>query len=239
MALSDYIPLPSANGVLGFAIWVLIGLVVAGICGYFIWRTWNNRQFTFTVRLHRSIHGQSVPIADYKGGYFSVSRAGDSLFRVKGKWKVFKYLPKPKQFVDKRLVYYQEGKDGEWINFVMTDIDRKRKEMGAFFVHEDMRLGRINVGDILEKQLTKKSFWDKWKDTIMSIIFILITTICLVVLFAKLGSIVNSITVLADKLGTLADKLQLIADKLTSLIDYFTKLNGSGVVNAPTGVVGA
>lgn len=229
--------IPSANSLAGFVMWFLAILIVAGICGFFIWRTWRKKKFPKKLLLWREINGQSVPVTPiYTCGPFSVSRSGDILYKTnKGKW-----LPKPKLWVTANECHYFEGKDGEWINFIHTSIDHIRKKMGAFFVHEDMRLGRINVGDILEKQLSKKSWWDKWKDTIVTVLFILITTIALVVLFSKIVDVTKAITAMVVQIGNVAtgltdasESVSELADKVADLSDYVDRTSGSGLIQAP------
>jgi CHASE3 domain sensor protein len=82
--------------------------------------------------------------------------------------------------------WFYEREDGEWINFELDDIDAQMRKAGAYFVDEDMRLQRLGIAKNLAERLIKETFWQKYGTTIMLVIFCLVVTICLVVLFQKM-----------------------------------------------------
>jgi hypothetical protein len=95
---------------------------------------------------------------------------------------------KPNEF------WYWIRKDGEWINYIQTNIDETSKKMGVKFVQEDMRLQRLATERLLEQRLMNKSFWEKWGTTVMMIIVFLVIAICMVLIFFQFGKLLDKFT---------------------------------------------
>jgi len=113
-----------------------------------------------------------------------------------------------------------EREDGEWINFVMGDLDKSQKQAGVKYIVQDMRSQRIATNNILEQRLLNKGFWDKYKDLIIHLGFYLITTIMLVIIFWMWSDIVTDVAGLVDKLDTLITKMENLkcVDKINSIV---------------------
>ena len=96
---------------------------------------------------------------------------------------------------------HHEREDGEWINVEYPDVDLHMKQMGVKFVQQDMRSNRIAISDILEQRFKdQKTFWEKWGNMIMQLIFYLVVTMMMIVIFYQWSDIVDKISILVDKL---------------------------------------
>jgi hypothetical protein len=109
----------------------------------------------------------------------------------------------------------------------MGDIDEQMKQAGAYYVDEDMRLQRLGIQKNLNNRLTKESFWSKYGTTIMMVIFCVIVTICLVMLFKELRAFPPAMT----------DASSSIRDMALAVKDLSNCVNG-GVVNPTTNPLG-
>lgn len=177
------IPKISLSGIGMWAIYIIGGILVA--CGvafgvYYVvqYLKWNKK-----VTLFRKVANRIIPVSTDKAMFERVGQSGDYWLKTQ---KLKKTLPRPKIEMGKNTYWFYEREDGEWINFEMADIDAQMKKAGAYYVDEDMRLSRLGIQKNLQARLLKETFWQKYGTTIMLIIFVLIVTIALVVLFQKM-----------------------------------------------------
>ena len=135
--------------------------------------------------------------------------------------KYKKTLPRPSIEIAKNTYWFYEREDGEWINFRLEDIDASQKEAKAHYVEEDMRLQRLGIQKNLEARFRKDGFWKKHGATIMFVMFVMIVTVCLVVLFGKLAG-------LWDQMADTA----LAIEHMASSVETLSTRVGGGVVRA-------
>jgi hypothetical protein len=185
----------------------MIGIIVACGVGYFIWKQIELKKWNINLKLFRKVNGVYVPIGDLKAQIQRVGKAGDTWLIVKNG----KRLPRPKIWIGSNAVWYCEREDGEWINFRLGDIDAQMKEAKAYYVEEDMRLQRLGIQKNLEERFVKESFWAKYGQTIMTVIFCLLVTICLVVLFQKFDGLTKAFTTSAQAVEHMASSVSELA----------------------------
>jgi len=177
--------------VIGIAIVIMV--LLAGFLFLMIIR----KQYWINIHVFRLIGNIPTRVATYKAKEVPFGLAGDKLWRVAPQgmfslpFKIIKWLPVGKIQSAPREWWYWIRSDGEWINFDLQDIDEISKKAGVRFVQEDMRLQRLATERLLEQRLMDKSFWEKWKDTIMLIIFFLVIAVCMVLLFYQWGKLLD------------------------------------------------
>ncbi len=162
----------------GIGLIVLVGLVF----GCYIF--YDKMRYNKTIVVFKKINGTPVPVGQDKARFERIGIAGDYWLRTK---KSKKILPRPRIESGVNTFWYFEREDGEWINFNLKDIDEQMKKAGAYFTDEDMRLQRLGIEKNLKDRFVKEGLWAKYGNTIMSIIFLLIITVCLVVLFQNMS----------------------------------------------------
>jgi hypothetical protein len=184
----------------------VIAVVILGIVGFFIYMQHTKKQFYIKIRVFRDVGNVPTEINFFKAREIPFGMAGDKLWKVAPNnaigmmFKVVKWLPvgqlqtKPNEF------WYWIRKDGEWINYIQTNIDETSKKMGVKFVQEDMRLQRLATDKLLEQRLMDKSFWDKWGNTIMTVIFFLVIAVCMVIIFYQFSKILDKLAPLIEGL---------------------------------------
>lgn len=154
------------------------GLLAGGVAWLINWLSYNKK-----VKLFRKVGNEIVPIITDRAKFERVGTAGDYWCKTK---QLKKTLPRPRKQMAKNEFWFYEREDGEWINFSLGDFDGDMKKAGAYFVDEDMRLQRLGIQKNLRDRFQKVTFWQKYGGMIMSAIFVLIITICLVILFKEM-----------------------------------------------------
>jgi hypothetical protein len=206
-----------------YALYFMIGVIVCAGAGYFIWKYIEEKKWNIDLKLFRKVNGVYVPIGDLKAQIQRVGKAGDTWLVVKNG----KRLPRPKIWIGINKVWYCEREDGEWINFRLGDIDMQMKEAKAYYVEEDMRLQRLGIQKNLEERFVKEGFWAKYGQTIMTIIFCLLVTICLVVLFQKFDGLTKAFVSASASVEHMAQSVELMSNSIAN----------SGLVSANSTVI--
>jgi len=161
--------------------------------------------YKITFKLYEKINGKVYQTGFDKAKFERVGIAGDYWARTK---KFKKILPKPRITAGKNTYNFYIREDGEWINFGIEDIDAKMKIAKTYYVDEDIRLQRLGIQKNLETRFKKEKFWDKYGNVIMMIVFVVIITICLVVLFQKLVLVADGLKQASGAMTQLAQALQ-------------------------------
>lgn len=174
-----------------------IAVVIVGCVGWLVYWRLNSKQYIYKIPLYKSISGTNYEQGNYVAKNVPISKAGDSLWFVKG----VKRFIAPATLTSAPNKYpHEEREDGEWINFSFETVNETQKKAGVKFIHQDMRTQRVATGQILEQRLINKGFWEKYKDMIIHIIFYVITTLMLIVIFYQWSGIVDKTAMLVDKL---------------------------------------
>lgn len=184
-----------------FMLVMFLAVFILCLIGVAIFLYVNNKRFKYRIPLTKKIGNRTVRVAVYRAKDFQIGRAGDKLWYIRG---VKKYIsPATLQTAPNEYTHHERA-DGEWINVEYPDVDEEMKKMGVKYVKQDMRSNRIAIADILDARFKdKKSFWEKWGNMIMQLMFYLITTMFLVICFYQWGDIVTRIAGLIDKLDAM------------------------------------
>lgn len=192
---------------------VIIGIAVVllGIVGFFIFWYVIKQQYNLKIRVFRKVAGIPTQIGYFVAKEVPFGMAGDKLWRVAPNtmlskaFKIIKWLPVGKIQTAPFEYWYYIREDGEWINYAQGDIDEISLKAGAKFTQEDMRLQRLATDRLLEQRLMNKSFWEKWKDTIMLVIFFLVIAVCMVLIFYQFSKLLEHFDALIQPMGKLAE----------------------------------
>jgi hypothetical protein len=206
--LSDINPFGKFNiglGTLGDALLLFfLGIVIVGLIGWLIYWYISKRQYFIKIPLFRLVGNVPTRVETYLARKFPIGKAGDCLWYAKG---IKKFLaPATIQSAPDEF-WHWEREDGEWINFAMADLDKHQKQAGIRYIHQDMRSQRIATANLLEQRLINKSFWDKYKDLIVQLVFYIITTLMLVVIFWQWSNMVDKMSSIATALADATTKL--------------------------------
>lgn len=212
-------------GVIGNALILLaIVTVVFGMVGWLIYWRITSKQFRFIIPLYKSINGTNYLQGTYFARIIPISKAGDCLWFVKG---LKKYIAPATLTSAQNTFPHEEREDGEWINFNIDSVNDKQKKAGVQFIQQDMRTQRVATGQILEQRLINKGFWEKYKDMIIHVIFYIITTLMLIVIFWQWSDITSQVGKLVGALDGIVrglTDLECIGVRDTGIIPAFAFL---------------
>ncbi len=186
-------------GVIGSALLVLfIAVLIICLIGVIIFLYLNKRKYKYKIPLTKKVGERTVKVKTFLAKDFPIGRAGDKLWFVKG---IKKYIMPATLQSGANEFTHHEREDGEWINVEYPDVDLHMKQMGVKFVQQDMRSNRIAISDILEQRFKdQKTFWEKWGNMIMQLIFYLVVTMMMIVIFYQWSDIVDKTSILVDQL---------------------------------------
>ena len=209
VSIASVNPLANVNmGSMGMwgsvAIVIAIAVLIIGGIGLLIYMRSVKKAYWIKIHVFRLMGNTPTRVAIYSAREVPFGMAGDKLWKVAsaGIWKLkaIKWLPVGKIQTAHAEFWYYIRQDGEWINFQMQDLNEICKKMGVKFVQEDMRLQRLATERLLEQRFMNKSFWDKWGNVIMTIIFFLVTAVCMVIIFFQWGKLLDKMIPLVDML---------------------------------------
>ena len=195
---------PNVSRMGSWILYLFIALLIACLLALCFYLIVMRLKFNKKIILFRKVAGNIIPVANDKGILQRVGIAGDTWLRTR---KFKKILPRPKIEMDKNTYWFYEREDGEWINFNLSDIDYDMKKAKSYYVDEDMRLQRLGIQRNLKDRFDKPSFWEKYGAQIMMVIFFLIVTICLIIIFNKMNDLIESFPKLAKALESLANAI--------------------------------
>lgn len=185
---------------------IFIAIFILGFAGFLIYMSSVKKQYNIGIRVFRNVGNVPSEVAYFRAREIAFGMAGDKLWKVSPNTtmgmmtKVVKWLPVGKFQTKANEFWYWIRSDGEWINYRQQDLDLVSRRMNVKFVQEDMRLQRLATDKLLEQRLMQKSFWDKWGNTIMTIILFLVIAICVVVIFYQFSKILDKLTPLISGL---------------------------------------
>ena len=187
-----------------FAI-IFVAVLLIGLFGFIVWYVVGRKKWWIRIPLYKNIGNVPTRIGILKGKVMPIGRAGDVLWYVKGAG-IKKWLPPAElQSANKEYLHYVR-EDGEWVNFILDDIDAIQKKAGVKYVKTDMRLQRLATDKLLEQRHLKRSFLEKWGTAIGFVIFFLVIAISLVVFFHQYSKVVGQLSSILDKADSIMTK---------------------------------
>jgi len=191
-------------GSIGTALLILFIAIVVFLLigvGIFIWI--RKKQLKYFIPLYKRIGNRVIKLAVYKAKDFKIGSAGDKLWFVP---KVKKYIPCGTLQTAPNEYSHFEREDGEWINVDFPDIDEDMKKIGVKYVNSDMRSQRISISNIIDQRFAgKKSWWEQYGHIVTYIIFYLVVSVAMVVIFYQWSDIVDKTNMLLDKIIALEE----------------------------------
>jgi hypothetical protein len=174
-----------------------ISVVVMIMIGVIFYFRHKKKQFKYTIPLFARIGNVPTRVGTYKARDIPIGKAGDKLWFVAG---LNKYIQVANIQTAKNEFWHWVREDGELINFSLEDLDEVSHKAGVKYIHQDMRMQRLATDKLLEQRFLQKSFWEKWGAIIGYVIFFLLITISIVIVFYMMNKTVDKINLLMDRL---------------------------------------
>lgn len=193
------------NIVLLFALGIIIIALFCGILIIF----YRKKMYFLKIPLYSNIGNRPTRIGNYKARVIAIGTAGDKLWFVKG---AKKYLSPGTIQSAPNEFWYWVREDGEWINFSISDLDEVSKKAGVKFIQQDMRMARLATERLLEQRLMKKNFWEKYGVMIGFVLYFLLVTVSLAIMFYLWGDIIDQTSQLIGTVNAMWER-QVLADR--------------------------
>lgn len=229
-SVSGMLPSISMNGIGSFLLVFLIIILVASALGLFAWFFISKLKNNKTAIVYKKIGNVPTKINTFKARSERIGSAGDFLFFIP---KIKKILPDPELQTGRNEYSFYIREDGEWINFAMGDFDKQFKEANAKYVHDDMRLQRLGIQKNLKERLLKDSFWNKYGNHIISVLYILVIMVCLIVMFNKMEKAWDKASAMSIVVSDMAKEVGAVA----SSIDNLVSKTSSGAIPVDSGAI--
>ena len=170
---------------------LLVSLLVIGLIAWLFYIWYKKRLYNEKVWILGNVGNTPQIKRIDRARFVKIGNAGDRLFHFA---KMKRYVVPPTLQSGNHLWIFWEREDGELINVAYEDVDFKQRSMGIKFVDADMRMQRLGIEKNLEHRLQKKSMWEQYGALIVNIIFLVLVTVCLVVLFMRLEGVSAALT---------------------------------------------
>jgi len=190
--IGDLVPNISTSQLANWGVMFGVAMLVAIGGGILFYWIMTQRKFNNGVVVWKKVGGEVKQVFKGIAATERLGDAGDYCFIIKGLNKV---LPKPHiqvgagrgLFGARPIYWFFERADGEWINIGMEDIDERQKSAKAYYVDEDMRLQRLGIQKNLRDRFQQLGFWQKYGTMIVMLVFVLVITVCLVIMFKEMN----------------------------------------------------
>lgn len=167
-------------GVIIFIILLLAGLIL--LIWYF--KKYNNKCIVFAdlggyIGIKYKDRGRILTVGGNKT---------DREFRFR---KAKRIVPMPTKMIEKRLYFFFEREDGLLINVGLEDLNKTSKELKLSFLPNDMVYTQLSLDKIYKDRYLKTSFFEKYGVMIGFVIFMVLVTVCLIVMFSSFKDLVG------------------------------------------------
>lgn len=198
---------------------ILVAIIVIIIFAYFL----INKRYKYKIIIFEKINNRFEPSRRDRGAIIPMSGGGGDTVLYLRKHK--KYLPTPEIQTGRRVYWFAIREDGEWFNIGIENIDEKFREVGAKFLHQEMRYARTQLMAKIKERYDKPSFWAQYAGIIVNVAAITIIMVFLFLIVGRLLEIMGSVNgAMAVSKDILVETRQLIGS-LDNL-----KSGGSGIV---------
>lgn len=194
---------------------ILLGCLIIGLIGFLVWWYINKKNYKIIIPLYALIGNKPTRLGIYKAKEIPMGKAGDKLWYVKS---IKKYLPPAVIQSAPNEFWHWIRADGEWVNFSMENLDETIQKAGVKYIQQDMRLQRLATDRLLEQRLLQKGFWEKWGIVIGYVIFFLVITVAMIIIFYQFSQVVETMGNLIDKIDAILQRESKQADLLPELI---------------------
>jgi len=185
-AIGDKLPAFTATGIASLIGWLIGSILFAALLGIAFYFVYKNLIYNKKIKIYRRVGNKTILVAVDKGFFARVGTAGDYWCATK---KLKRTLPRPTIQSGKNEYWFFEREDGEYINFGLGDIDSQMKAAKVYYIDEDMRLARLGIQKNLRDRFQKVSFWQKYGGMIMNLVYLMVSTILLVILFKEIKDV--------------------------------------------------
>ena len=219
-SIKSVVPAISTTAVTNVVMYGIITLVVILIAGsaFGLWAYtyMMKKKFNITIQLFELINGQYRPTRKCKAMELNYSDSGEKAIFIK---ELKRYRAKPTLQMGDKVYWLALDSEGSLVNIGMENVDFVLREMKVETTETESRANRIAFQKALGDRLkTQEGFWAKYGKSIMNVIYIVLVSIAIVFILAKVGNILSSISGVITQMQPLMDKQQQILTALDNIV---------------------
>lgn len=187
------------KGVGSFALLIIIIAIFGGGMVLFLYYKKQKKLYDQKLHFFEEVGGQMIPIEDLNATELIIPGTSIKVFYVKSKDL---YLPRGTKKMGKKSYWYAIRNNREIVNFIMKNLNKDMIEAGLDYDHTDMRYAYANLKEIIKRNYRDKAtkWWKEYANVIAVVIFVFVLTISFWFLISKIGSILDRIPALLDRI---------------------------------------
>jgi len=218
------LPTISTQGVGYYITIIAIFVLFVLIFGVLIYVFYMNRLFNKKIILFENISGTGWQnTGKDRARIIKVGDGGEELMYLRKK-KVYRTAYGKK--MGPNTYWFAIGQDGYWYNVVLGDLDAKMGMLDIEPIDRDMRYMHVAIRKNIQERYRKIGFMEKYGQTLMSGIFLLIMIIAIWLLISKVGDLITQAQSVLKASQPIAESMQNIVGNLDKIC------GGSGIYPA-------
>ena len=190
---------------------ILIFLAAGGVAVFMIIRA---LQYNKKIEIYEETNGVMYLVGRDKVKEVKYNVYGDSIFVLR---KRKKFLPRGELKAGKNLYFYFIGDDGEWVNFRLTNLNKKLNEADVKFIHPDMRAFKSGTAKIIKDSFQKEKFMEKYGHIVVPIIVFVIIGIALYFIADRVVAGIDKSNAAMDVAGKVIEKADNVLSSLNNI----------------------
>lgn len=223
-SISGVLPNVSLTGITSVVMYIIIAVLIVIIVGggmaLWAYSYIQKKKFNIKIQLFEKINGRYRPTRIVKAMELAYSDSGEKAIFIK---ELKRYRAKPTVQMGEMTYWLALDDENNLVNIDMQDVDFLLREMKVETTETESRANRIAFQKALKDRLKhKESWWDKYGKTILSLIYIILVTIAIIFILAKVGNLIGQTGDTVRMIGDIQGKQ---GDVLTALDNIVSRIN--------------
>ena len=187
------------KGLGDFALLLILIAVIGGGSALFLYFKKQKNLYDQKLHFFEEVSGQMIPTEDLNATELIIPGTDIKVFYVNSKDL---YMPRGTKKMGKKSYWYAIRNNREIVNFVMKNLNKDMIEAGLDYDHTDMRYAYANLKEIIKRNYRDKAtkWWKEYANVIAVVVFVFVLTISFWFLIGKMGSILDKIPPLLEKI---------------------------------------
>ncbi len=193
---------------------VLVLIIVGSVVGIWMYFYINKKRFNKIIRIFEKVDGRYKPTISDRAMERKIGTGGDTVFYIQ---KLKKIVPIPSIQTGINTFWFAKREDGELINIGMEDIDLKLREAKVNYLDKETRYARASLQKLNKDRFNKETFWQKYGNAILSIVFIVVVSVMLLLITSKLVELIGKIGAVTESSSAVMNKAVEVMSKLDNI----------------------
>jgi hypothetical protein len=200
--------------VFGLFAFILFLLVAGGLTGIWLYFYIMKKKYNKIIRIFEKIDGRWRHTSSDTAMERQIGKGGDTVFHLR---RLKKIVSRPTLQTGANTYWMARREDGELENIGLEDIDLALKEAKVSFTPNEIRYAKASLQDLIKSVYTKETWWQKYGNMVMSVVFIVLVTVLLLLIAGKLMQLTGSLNTILDRIAVMLEKVADLFSKIDNL----------------------